>query len=90
MNPCTYQIQSFTYEPKKKGKSLEQRRANFKKLIWETIGKNYNEFSRELLAEFFTHWSGTKINGRVMAFERENTFNILARLKTWKRNKETN
>lgn len=82
--------QPFSHKPKKKVKTLEERKAAFKKLIWETIGKNYKEFSKELLSEFFTHWTATKINGRVMGFEKEKTFDILARLRTWKRNKETN
>ena len=56
MNTCYYQITRYSYTPKKKVLTLEERKAKFKKLIWEEIGKTFAVYSKEMLEDFVGHW----------------------------------
>lgn len=67
-------------------KPLEERKHEFKQLIWDKIGRNFDVYSKEMVCEFFEYWSGTKDNGRKMFFEMEKRWSTLGRLATWKRN----
>ena len=66
----------------------EQRAQEFKNQIWETIGKNFDLYSKEMLAEFWEYWTEHNPNGRKLRFEMEKVFCIKRRLSTWKRNKQ--
>lgn len=69
--------------------NLNERIKAFKLRVWEVIGKNYNEYSKETLTAFSDYW--TEHNEPVthntkMRFEREKVFQISRRLQTWKNN----
>ena len=63
-------------------KTLEQRQNQFKELL-----NQYSEtYSQELLEEFHDYWTEINLNGRKMRFEKEKTFSLGRRLKTWYKN----
>ncbi len=79
-------------------KAIEIRQKDFKNLIWDSVGRTCEKFSKELLIEFFEYWiehnEPVKAN-TLMAYEKarrtgKKTFKITGRLATFKRNKETN
>lgn len=67
---------------------MKERKKKFKQAIWKAIGMNFNEFSKEMILDFFDYWTEANENGRKMRFEKEKTFSIIRRLRTWKKNAE--
>lgn len=89
MNPCTYQIDQFSYQPKKKVKSLEERKEAFKHKLRNWARYNdleFNEYPKWLRKEFYEYWTElANDNGLKMRFEMEKTWNTGRRLATAKR-----
>ena len=75
---------------------IEERKAQFKIDIWESIGKTFDKYDKELCIEFFEVWTEHNEPVRsntLMRFEKERkrkAFQINRRLATFKKNKETN
>lgn len=67
-------------------KTIEERKQKFKKRVWVEIGETFNEYSKEMLQEFTDYWCEISYNGNKMRFEKEKTFGVKRRLKTWKNN----
>lgn len=87
---CHYQIQQYSYEPQKKGKTLEERKEAlrlkmnkaFKKSTVQDKEKLYPKWLR---ASFFDWWTQlANDNGRKMRFELEKKWNTMSRLATAK------
>lgn len=90
MNPCTYQIQRYSYTPSKKVVTLEERRERFRnrlKKVIDEIDPNCVMYPTWLRKEFWTYWTALDNDfGRKMKFEKEKSWNTKLRLATWKRN----
>lgn len=67
-------------------KPLNQRKKEFKQLIWHKIGRNFDTYSKEMLSDFFEYWTDMNDNGKKMYFEMEKRWSTLGRLSTWKKN----
>lgn len=67
--------------PKKK-KTIEERKQSFK----ESISKYKDQYSSELLNDFWKYWTEMNENGNQMKFEKQKTFGVGHRLATWKKN----
>ncbi len=70
-------------------KAIEIRQKDFKNLIWDSVGRTCEKFTKEMLIDFFDHWSTVGDRGWKMAFEKEKTWNTKRRLARWKKNAET-
>jgi len=66
---------------KEKKKPLEERKKLFRIKVM-----TYTKFSEQMLEDFFVYWSEENKSKTKMRFEREKTFQISARLRTWERN----
>lgn len=65
---------------------IEQRAQEFKNQIWETIGKSFDLYSKEMLSEFWEYWTESNPDGgRKMRFEMQKVFDTNRRLQRWKR-----
>jgi hypothetical protein len=64
-------------------KSLEERKTEF----IESIRPYLDEMGREAANSFAKHWLQIPPKGRKYKFEKEDTWNINLRIKTWMRNK---
>ena len=65
---------------------IKQRKAEFKKLL----AKYQDIYVLEMIKDFFEYWTEHSINDKKMRFEKQTSFDISRRLKTWLRNsKET-
>lgn len=62
--------------------SLEER----KKRFMERVAENLDTYPKEMLREFFDHWTEKSEEGRKMRFEKQTVFDIKKRLVTWKKN----
>lgn len=67
-------------QPKKK--TIEERKEAFK----ESISKHKNDYSSEMLNDFWRYWTEMNDNGNQMRFEKQKTFGVGNRLATWKKN----
>jgi hypothetical protein len=67
-------------------KSIEDR----KKAFYNKLIPSVDEYGKELVREFYEHWTQVNENGKKLHFEKETTFEISRRLKTFKRNNDTN
>lgn len=89
MKVCTFQILPFKYQPKKKVKSLEERKEAFKLKLrnWARWNDNeFEEYPKWLRKDFYEYWTElANDNGRKMRFEMEKTWNTGRRLATAKR-----
>jgi len=70
------------YKSKPKGKTIEERKEDFRK----SIEKYYPNFSLGKLREFYDYWTEHGENDKKMRFEKEKSFGIKRRLATWKAN----
>tara|TARA_R110000772_G_scaffold36091_4_gene86591 strand:+ start:358 stop:948 length:591 start_codon:yes stop_codon:yes gene_type:complete len=59
--------------------TLEIRKSNFYKYLSESI----KDYPKDMLREFYEYWSEHGVNDRKMRFEKEKTFGVSRRLKTW-------
>lgn len=59
--------------------TLEERKTEFCKLVYEKLGN-------ESLTDFLDYWTEHSINGKKMRFEKEKVFDIKRRWGTWSRN----
>ena len=59
--------------------NIEIRKTNFYKYLSDFK----NQYPKEMLKEFFEYWSEHGLNDRKMRFEKEKTFGVSRRLKTW-------
>lgn len=62
-------------------KSLEDRKKDFSKYI----NSFKNEYSLQLLYDFFEYWTEHGENDKKMRFEKEKSFGVSRRLATWKK-----
>jgi hypothetical protein len=89
MNTCTYQLQTFSYQPKNKILTIEDRKLLFRKrlLKWaQTNDLSYKQYPKWLRKEFYEYWTEfANDNGRKMRFEMERTWNTGRRLATAKK-----
>ena len=68
------------------GKSLEERKEDFT----NTLKPYVSDENREDMNNFFRYWSATSAkNPQLMAFEREKSWNLEGRLRTWFKNKKS-
>ncbi len=65
-------------------KSIEGRKADFKKSLRPFVG----EFKKEMIQEFFEYWSEHGENDKKMRFEKQTSFGIKRRLTTWLKKQE--
>lgn len=76
-----------TNKPNKQNKqSIDER----KQIFYLSLSKYLNEYSEEMINDFFGYWSEHGENDKKMRFEKQTTFGISQRLKTWARNEKTN
>jgi len=65
---------------------IKQRKAEFKKLL----AKYKDVYVLDMIKDFYEYWTEHSINDKKMRFEKQTSFDISRRLKTWLRNsKET-
>lgn len=64
-------------QPKKK--SIEERKKSFK----ESISKHKDQYSSELLNDFWRYWTEMNEGGKKMRFEMQKVFDVGRRLTTW-------
>ena len=64
-------------------KSIEERKGDFKKILYPFLKDN----EKQDLIDFFEYWSEHGINDKKMRFEKEKSFSVDRRLKTWLKNK---
>ena len=90
MNTCIYQIQTYSYQPTKKAKGLEERKEAFRsrlKKIMDEVDPNLKKYPTWLRKEFWEYWTALDNDfGRKMKFEKEKSWNTKLRLNTWRRN----
>lgn len=60
------------------------------KVFMERLTPHLQEYSKEMLREFFDYWVEKNDGGRKMRFEMQKVFDVSRRLKTWKRNNYSN
>lgn len=73
-------------------KSIEQRKQDFKQLVWDTIGRNFDTYPKQMIVDFFEYWvehNDPIMRNTKLRFEKEKTFQVSRRLSTWKKNCET-
>lgn len=61
-----------------------------KQIFYLSLSKYLNEYGEEMINDFFGYWSEHGENDKKMRFEKQTTFGISQRLKTWARNEKTN
>jgi len=59
--------------------SIEERKNKF----YDLLSNYLSEFPKEMVRDFFNYWSEHGINDKKMRFEKEKTFGINQRLRTW-------
>lgn len=65
-------------------KDIEDRKTEFK----NSLSTFLNNYSKDLLNDFFKYWTEHGEKDKKMRFEKEKSFGISRRLETWKRNQE--
>lgn len=65
-------------------KSLSNRKQEFYNLLTPFV----NQYSKEMLRQFFDYWTEHGINDKKMRFEKEKSFGISRRLSTWNQNNQ--
>lgn len=65
-------------------KTVEERKKQFKRDLWESIGENFNTYPKEMLQEFTEYWCEISLRGKKMRFEKESVFCHKRRMATWK------
>ena len=69
-----------------KEKNIKKRKAEFKKLL----AKYKDVYVLEMIKDFFEYWTEHGVNDKKMRFEKQTSFDVGRRLKTWeKRSKNT-
>ena len=59
--------------------SIEERKNKF----YDSLSVFVSEFPKEMIRDFYNYWSEHGINDKKMRFEKEKTFGINQRLRTW-------
>jgi len=77
-----YQFLKSTMEKIGPKKSIDERKAEFKKLLFPFLEK----FGKTLLNEFYEYWIEHGPKDKKMRFEKEKSFAVSRRLSTWKKN----
>lgn len=62
--------------------TLEERKSEFV----DTLKPYLETYGKELLNDFYFYWSATSVKGRKMKFEKEQSWNLEARLRNWAKN----
>lgn len=86
---CTYQIQTFSYTPSKKVRTLEERIEDFRESLKSWVKANDpNEkiYPAWMKKDFWYYWTSMNDGGKKMYFEMEKKWATGLRLATWKRN----
>ena len=65
-------------------KSIEERKVDFKKILYPFL----KDYEKQDLIDFFEYWSEHGIKDKKMRFEKEKSFSVDRRLKTWLKNKD--
>ncbi len=85
-----YEITLFKYQSSSDGKTIEKRKEKFRiacrKALIELGWDNEKDFPRRLKDQWVDKWEAINISGHKMAFEKEKTFDIKARIRTFRRN----
>lgn len=72
-------------EEKPSKKTLEDR----KKAFWDKIrAAGKDKYEKDMALAFYNYWTEHNEGGKMMRFEKENTFNIAGRLTTWAKNED--
>ena len=87
-NVSTSEQQQHKKERKKEEKntsaaSVADREKYFYDLVW-SVGEG--KYQKQTLRDFFDHWTETSPRGRKMRYEKEKTFDVEKRLRTWATN----
>lgn len=89
MNTCKYQITLYSYTPKKKVLTLEERKEAFRKRLkkWSIDNPDQSaKYPNWMKKDWFDYWTElANDNGRKMRFEMESTWNTGRRLATAKK-----
>lgn len=64
---------------------IKERKAEFKKLL----AKYKDVYVLEMIKDFFEYWTEHSLNDKKMRFEKQTSFDIGRRLKTWKKRSKT-
>lgn len=67
-----------------KRKSIEERKSEFYKLL----STHVSVYGKEMVREFYDHWTEHGPRDKKMKFEKEKSFDPVKRLATWKRNEK--
>lgn len=70
-------------EAKASPKSKEERKVRFYEDIVEIVGGDYDIYPKDQLKRFFEYWSESGSRDRKMKFEKQKSFDVKLRLKTW-------
>ncbi len=75
--------------PKRKSKKpIEERAIDFKMKIWRHVQETEYKTETDELGKFWEYWSEHGSRDRLMRYEKEKSFSIARRLKTWFDNRE--
>lgn len=89
---CQFSIESFSYQPSKPIKTLEERREAFRERLRKVMQKddpNLIKYPAWLRRDFFAYWSALDNDfGYKMKFEKVKSWNTKLRLNTWKKHTE--
>lgn len=70
----------------KKDNDIDKRKAEFKKLL----SKYQDIYVLDMMKDFFSYWTEHSPNDRKMRFEKQTSFSVGRRLRTWKENSKKN
>ena len=76
------QVKEQEKEQVKEQLNIEDRKTQFKKLLTPFI----NELGSDLLNDFYYYWTEHGVNDKKMKYEKQKSFSVEHRLRTWKKN----
>lgn len=78
-------VEVSTSPPKQTKKTIDER----KQIFYDKVAEFKNDYSKEMLRNFFEYWTEHGDDDHKMRFEKQKTFGISLRLKTWDKNDKT-
>jgi len=85
-NPTKTPNDNVKEKENKKDNDIDKRKAEFKKLL----SKYQDIYVLDMIKDFFSYWTEHSPNDRKMRFEKQTSFAVGRRLKTWKENSKKN
>ena len=80
--PSTTPRQQEKEQEKEKVKSIKDRKQEFASLLYPFVEK----YGRDFINDFYGYWTEHGANDRKMRFEKQTSFSVKRRLKTWEAN----